>query len=286
MHTFGRGFGILVCIALAAGIGGAQTIQSFPTPYSTFNVVAGPDGALWLTPNITSPSGSVGRITTSGVFSQISPAGGYFAGGPIVTGPDGNLWLQIFSNNQTAIAQLTTAGVSTVYALGLTDGVFGMTVGSDGAIWLAEGDRIGRITTAGVYTHFPVGNYYPFAIVAGGDGNLWYLAYDQSLRSYIGQITTAGVVKTFPFSGDLPPYAISPIAAGPDGNIWFMVFANTGTQLPVVGKITPAGVITTYTIPNTNVYDFSEGSRMEGCGSRGTARWGGSRRRGSRRCIR
>ena len=226
-----------------------------------FNVVNGPDGALWLTPNLSSPNGTIGRITTSGAFSQFTPPGGYFPGGPIVTGPDGNLWLQIFSENQTAIDQLTPSGISTVYALGETDGVYGMAVGSDGAIWLAEGDRIGRITTAGVYTHFSVGNYYPFAITSGSDGNLWFLALNGSSgASVIGQITTAGVSEIFPFSGELPIYAVSPIAAGPDGAIWFTIYATSGAGLAAIGKITTAGVISIFNIPNTSAYNFGESS--------------------------
>jgi virginiamycin B lyase len=260
MHISKRGC-VLCAFALAAGIGGAQNIQSFPAPYSAYNVVNGPDGALWLTPNASSPNGTVGRMTTSGAFSQFTPPGGYFPGGPIVTGPDGNLWLQIFSENQTAIDQLTPSGISTVYALGETDGVYGMTVGSDGAIWLAEGDRIGRITTAGVYTHFLVGNYYPFAITSGSDGNLWFLALNASSGdSVIGQITPAGVSKIFPFSGELPIYSVSPIAAGPDGAIWFTIYATSGAGLAAIGKITTAGVISTYSIPNTSAYNFGESS--------------------------
>jgi uncharacterized protein (TIGR03437 family) len=249
----------LFCIALAAGIGGAQTIQSFPTPYSTLEVAKGPDGALWLTPNASSASGEIGRITTGGSFSQFSPPGGFFPSGPIVTGPDGNLYLGIFSQNQNAIVQVTTSGVSTVFALDLTDFVIGMTVGPDGAIWLAESDRVGRITTAGVYTHFLVGSYYPTGIAAGADGNLWFTEVDASFRSYIGKITPAGVVTAYPFNDELPFYAVNPIAAGPDGNIWFTVDANAA-GVPLIAKITPAGVISTFSIPNTSAYDFSESS--------------------------
>jgi len=261
-----RGFhkDVLLWMALSAGICGAQTIQSVPAPYSAYSIVTGPDAALWLTPTLVSPSFAVGRLTTAGAFSQFALPAGYFPGGPIVTGPDGNLWLQIFSANDdaadTAIASLTTAGVATLYVYEQTDGVVDMTVGPDGAIWLAEVDRIGRLTTSGSYTHFLIGNYYPTGITTGADGNLWFLAINAAGASAVGRITPAGVVTTFPFSGEVPIYAVKPITAGPDGAVWFMTYASQGAGSPVIGRITSAGVISTYSIPDTGTYNFSESS--------------------------
>src|ERR1700735_2766999 len=258
-----RGF-ILVWMALTAGTCAAQSIQSVPAPYTAYSIVTGPDAALWMTPTLVSPSFAVGRLTTAGAFSQFALPAGYFPGGPIVTGPDGILWLPIFSANDdaadTAIASMTTAGVTTLYVYEQTDGVVDMTVGPDGAIWLAEGDRIGRLTTSGSYTHFLIGSYYPTGITAGADGNLWFLAISATGASAIGRITPAGVVTTFPFFGEVPVYAVKPIAAGPDGAVWFMTYASQGAGSPVIGRITSAGVISTYTIPDTGTYSFSESS--------------------------
>ena len=246
-----------------AGLCAAQNIQSLPAPFSAFGVTAGPDGALWLTPNVSSPNYSVGRMTTAGVFTQFSPPGGYFPGGPIATGSDGALWLQIFTANNTAsdtaIARMTTSGISTVYAFAETDAVFGMTLGPDGAIWLAEGDRVGRIDTSGSYSHFSVGNYYPVAICAGADGNLWFLALGASFNSVIGRITPAGVSTIFPCTGAIS-LGVTPIALGPDGAVWFNIDANPGSTLPAIGRISTTGVISTFNIPNTSAYDFTEGS--------------------------
>ena len=36
------------------------------------------------------------------------------------------------------------------------------------------GDAVGRITTAGVLTEFPVAGAQPNGIVTGPDGNLWF----------------------------------------------------------------------------------------------------------------
>ena len=52
--------------------------------------------------------------------------------------------------------------------------------GPDGNLWFTEfngGNRIGRITTAGVITEFSTGitaGALPYGITAGPDGNLWF----------------------------------------------------------------------------------------------------------------
>jgi hypothetical protein len=59
-----------------------------------------------------------------------------------------------------------------------------ITAGPDGNLWFAEyiGNKIGRITPAGVITEFPVppgGDYLP-GITEGPDGNLWFTGYSSS----------------------------------------------------------------------------------------------------------
>ena len=57
----------------------------------------------------------------------------------------------------------------------------GIAAGPDGALWFTEYEvsKIGRRTTSGVYTGYPVpppgGN--PFGITAGPDGALWFTEY-------------------------------------------------------------------------------------------------------------
>src|SRR5262249_2091536 len=73
--------------------------------------------------------------------------------------------------------------------------------GPDDNLWFAVGigGLIGRITTAGVISEFPVptASSYPQDIAAGPDGNLWFT--EQGIGK-IGRITTAGVITEF----DLP----------------------------------------------------------------------------------
>ena len=76
-----------------------------------------------------------------------------------------------------------------------------ITAGPDGNLWFTEGcaGRIGRITTAGVVTEFPIpgapGTSMGTGIAVGPDGNLWYTSLS---NNQVGRITTAGVVTAFP----------------------------------------------------------------------------------------
>ena len=83
--------------------------------------------------------------------------------------------------------------------------------GSDGALWFTEsvGCKIGRITTPGHITEFPLPvASCPYWITAGPDGALWFTG------NGIGRITTAGVLTLYPNAASLGP---AQIAAGPDG---------------------------------------------------------------------
>src|SRR5437764_110986 len=92
------------------------------------------------------------------------------------------------------LAAAPTAGASTP-----DSGPTGIAAGSDGSLWFTESPgglepvaTIGRITTAGVVTEFPVaGTQSANGIVAGPDGALWFTEIE---RGAIGRITTAGSI--------------------------------------------------------------------------------------------
>jgi virginiamycin B lyase len=99
----------------------------------------------------------------------------------------------------------------------------GIAAGPDGNMWFTESEpaEIGRITTNGAITKYPVpntGTNTPWAIAAGPDGNLWFTDYGGGVGN-IGRITTSGAITEYATPTALSgPWAI---AAGPDGNMWF-----------------------------------------------------------------
>ncbi|MGO9467352.1 MAG: Ig-like domain-containing protein [Isosphaeraceae bacterium] len=213
------------------------TVTNFPIPLVEIvkpdGITTGSDGNLWFTENA---SGQVGRMTPAGVVTQFAlPSVPPPAGSPAGTAAT--------TPNPTAI-----------------------TAGPDGALWfIGIPGEIGRITTAGVVTEFPLPVVPPpagsspgtastpataTAIVSGPDGALWFTG----VPGEVGRISTTGVVTEFAVLEIPPPAGSSPgtagtlatltsITAGPDGALWF-------TGVPgEVGRITTAGVVTEFAVP-------------------------------------
>jgi virginiamycin B lyase len=115
----------------------------------------------------------------------------------------------------------------------------GITVGPDGAVWFTEFNTIGRVTSAGIITEYPLPLSLAIlglsGIVAGSDGALWFT----SSNNKIGRITTAGSVTSFAIS--TPTAQPKDIAAGPDGALWF-----TESGSGKIGRITTSGAVTEF----------------------------------------
>jgi hypothetical protein len=173
----------------------------------------------------------------------------------IVEGSDGNMW---FTDPGTPpflglkIGKVTPAGEVTEYSPGLSGYAWGIADGPDGNIWFTEPGalKVGHIKPsepeAGVteisVPGMPAEPTFKSLITAGPDGNLWV-----SLGSGgIARITPAGAVTEYPTSttGFNAGADVCSVTAGPDGNVWF---GDCGTT-KAVGKITPAGVITEFTV--------------------------------------
>ncbi|MGC9945294.1 MAG: hypothetical protein ABSF64_02760 [Bryobacteraceae bacterium] len=102
-------------------------------------------------------------------------------------------------------------------------------VGPDAALWFAEhgSGKIGRITTAGDITEYPVPNESPWGIAAGPDGALWFT----DMCCNIGKITTAGAVTLYPVptsNAQNEPTQPNQITTGPDGDLWFTEYNAAG----------------------------------------------------------
>jgi virginiamycin B lyase len=123
----------------------------------------------------------------------------------------------------------------------------GMTIGPDGALWFAErlGNKIGRITTAGAISEFPLPmpDSGPGGITtAGPDGTLWFTEF---LGNKIGRITATGEFSEFllptPNSG---PFGIT---VGSDGAVWF-----TETRGNKIGRLTTTEEFSEFPLPMPN----------------------------------
>jgi virginiamycin B lyase len=263
--------------------GKLSVFRSTSKQFAPTSITSGSDGAMWFTNaaagaiSNTTCSGrfAIGRITTRGKITFYTDRSLLFPE-DIITGPDGALW---FLNGEChggaeSLERMTTSGVVTnSFSLtGIAGSIQNIITGPDGEMWFTDygyqqgnglvGQSIGRITTSGSITMYPittgltVSSEGPVAITAGSDGALWFanqggscvpVGHVSVCQTYtsIDRITTSGVMTAY-----YPPnhvdfgIATGPEAmtAGPGGSVWF---ANYGFD-PSIGRITSSGAITLY----------------------------------------
>jgi streptogramin lyase len=128
--------------------------------------------------------------------------------------------------------------------------VSGITSGPDGNVWYFDVGKytVGRVTPNGAITEFPVpaAGSGSEAIIGAPDGNIWMVARlpGPPQSDWILKVSPAGVVTRFPLTDGVGPEGIT---WGPDGNIWF-----TEIWTGRVGRMTPAGVVTEFSLPSAN----------------------------------
>ena len=218
----------------------AGAITEFRVPAKNgvdgYAIAAGADGNLWLTEG--DPDGgqvsAIGRLTASGAFMEFPLHSTLEDPCDITAGPDGNVWFTECNINGNAIGRITPAGDITEFRR--QTGGFGyytlrIFAGLDGNLWFtAMPGSIGRISTSGVITEFPVAGVG--AIAADSTGTAWF-----TTPSGVGSISRTGVVTQFPL-----PSSPGGITVGADGNVWFTERSSN------VGTISPSGVISEFRV--------------------------------------
>jgi streptogramin lyase len=206
--------------SIVASITTAGVITEYPVAPNSepYAITTGPDGALWFVEQ-TGPG--IGRITTSGAVTDYPVPGASFGvASAITTGPDGALWFaEHWQQPNWANHHKLEQSLSTVVPTA-NSGPFGSQPDRMAHCGSLEtyASKIGRITTAGVTTEYPVptANSQPGGIVTGPDGALWFA---EDIGNKIGRITTAGTFTEYavPTANSYPNW----IAAGDDGALWF-----------------------------------------------------------------
>jgi len=237
-----------------------------PSQFVPRNITMGPDGNLWFT-----EGGRIARITPLGKISEFKLSAPTSAQS-IATGPDGNLWF----TDQSKIGRMTLTGKVSEFSLPIhqfpagsnpikapagsgPNQALAITAGPDGNLWFTEigpdevGSSIGRITTSGKITEFPLPSTHIFlsSITAGPDGNLWFTGIGTNNGlSMIGMITPQGKIREFTFLHSI----FGSITRGPDGNLWFTAFQYgvTGAEAGKIENITTAGKLSDFPLPTTS----------------------------------
>ena len=209
----------------------------------------GPDGQWWMPPF---SGNTIDRVTTAGVDSPLQLSSDVLD--PHITaGSDGNLWMSDLSvGSNGGFDKISTTG-TLLATYPDSDTPFFVTLGPDGNVWYTlNAHEIGRITPAGVITHFAWPGEFPGPIISGPDGDLWVSGDNEDFQHFqavIGRVTPSGTITTFPvpaFPDPLVGNTGEPdsLTAGPDGNVWYADVLDG-----VIGRITPGGVVTQFATP-------------------------------------
>jgi len=168
---------------------------SFPPQTNLYGITTGSDGNFWgigYSGN-NNPRGMIWRITPTGTITAFPLATAFFPSGTtsaITAGPDGNLWFGEEDSHAMngKVGRITPSGTISEFALPDHHNIVNnITTGPDGNLWFTESTdsnndltsqngKIGRITTSGTITEFPVptSNGTPWGITAGPDSTIWF----------------------------------------------------------------------------------------------------------------
>jgi streptogramin lyase len=244
-------------VATPAGVITEIDVSSVGSPR---DVIAGPDGRIWFSADTAPPFTQVGALALDGTLTTYvdpDPAGVH----KMAVGADGNIWFTS-GGGGSSVGRITPQGLFTLFPLALFAGQEDIAAGADGNLWFTEkqANVIGRITTAGEITEFalPTAQAFPQDITAGADGALWFT---ESGANRIGRIIVTGEIHEFPalLPGMASPPGFPPmitplaITAGPDGNIYFTEFF---VDPNFIGRMSPDGTLTTFTIPTRFAASF------------------------------
>lgn len=216
-----------------------------PTPDGVPDIIAGPDGRMWHTVYLKS---RIGAMTTAGVDTEYPLAAGISVS-KLAAGADGAIWFGYFSTSNRGVGRITTSGEVTYYQVAAPAQVRDLELGPDGNIWFAEYplNRIGRITPAGVITHFetyPAACCGPVSIARGADGELW-LAFNSSRA--IAHVLMNGTLEVVYPVGTGSSYDGRPmtVQSGPDARIWF-----TTELSKQIGRLNTDGSVELFDMPS------------------------------------
>ena len=238
---------------------GVVSEYSIPSAGSSpYGIAAGTGNTLWFAEY---NGNKIGKITTSGVITEYPVPTATSRPFGITTDSNGNAWFTELASDKIGKVDATTGNI-TEYDLPAGSGPISITRGPAGDLWFVEygsnGNKIGKITTSGVITEYPVptANSMPRDITQGPDGLMWFT---ESNTNKIGKITSSGQITEY----DVPTDAsqLLGITTGPDGNLWFAEYGankigtatNFTTNYTTVKSVTDSTDINIVTPTGTNL---------------------------------
>lgn len=173
-------------------VAGAGKLHLYPFPDDSSQPTAitlGPDGNVWF---VEAAGYNVGKMTSEGKVTEYSVGfNGFSNSFGIAAGSDGRIWFTDPANSPARIGAINTDGTGlTYYSAGLTGQADSIVAGPDGNLYFGEfGGAVGKITTAGVITEYPLeqseGSFPVLSLTVGPNGNIWF---SNNSHSQVGEL--------------------------------------------------------------------------------------------------
>ena len=141
-----------------------------------------------------------------------------------------------FGDNLAYVVFRPSVG-GTEYNVGSAPSGSSLAAAADGSLWFSGWNTVGRVTTEGQVSEFPVSTNGEGLVASGPDGDAWLIS---SVYEFLARLESTGPDTSIPaltstYAGNLN------LAAGPDGKLWYEGEAATGTS---VYSVSTSGVIT------------------------------------------
>ncbi|ROT32289.1 hypothetical protein [Micromonospora sp. HM5-17] len=246
-----------VVLALVAGCGGASEPERRPPPTEPLPVTwvhsgldpetdgilprdaaVAPNGSLWY---VNLNGNALVELAATGRQRRVAfdpPASASRWVSAVAAGPDGAMWFTIYGGY---VGRLSPGGAETFFRLNLPRETLlphALAAGTDGAVYFAGSQVIGRISGAGRVDTIDAPHLDTrSALFAAPGGAVWYTAPDSG---QVGRLAP-GEHRTFP----APGVAIGPSAATIDalGNLWY-----ARRQPPALVQVAPDGTSSVYAL--------------------------------------
>lgn len=241
--------------------------QSYTLPTSPYEVsevsqlIAAPDGNLWMSGTLSSAGVSVGgliRMDTTG-NAQCYPVSQVAWINDVAVSPSGNglIFPAYAQYTVSALGMSTFNGAITLGPQVSPEIDWNVASGGDGNVYAANGGAgITKLDASGNFIASYADSHGPTEFAAAPSA-LWFT---DNGAGYVGKITTDGTITEFNVGGN-PNHPV----LGSDGNIWF-VSSNTTT----LTKISAEGLTTSFTFGSGNfsaLVKASDGTFWIGAGS-------------------
>jgi virginiamycin B lyase len=186
----------------------------------------------------------------------------------LTTAPDGSLWFADSFSRTPKIGHVTPEGAISEFPVPTDDSlkvvyIYGIAVGSDGAIWFSGQDSHGSVFSNFIKRMSPDGIFTTISLpadltvggmIAGPDSALWFAGERNADTriNLVGRVTTDGHITTFPSLSQGIDSTLLDLCLGPDNAIWYTWMSslnNASTVTGRVGRISLSGQVQEFATP-------------------------------------